>query len=133
MAEQHLHQEVTKAVITVPAGFTDEQKLATLQAGQLAGLQVLDLTTDLIAAAISYMYEAIDPVKVLLVMSVGGGSYDVSIVSRSDKIEKSDSYGSTDLGGQDMDSALFEFYSAKLNASKLGMKKRHHFYSFKNV
>ena len=124
MAEQHLHQEVTRAVITVPAGFTDEQKLATLQARQLAGLQVLDLITDPIAAAISYMYEAIDPVKVLLVVSVGGGSYDVSIVSRSDKIEKSDSYGSTDLGGQDMDSALFEFYSAKLNASKLGMKKR---------
>ncbi|KAL5506116.1 hypothetical protein EMCRGX_G007689 [Ephydatia muelleri] len=128
MAENYLQREVTMAVITVPECFTSEQKLATIEAGSLAGLKVLDIITDPMAAAISYVSEAVDPGKVLLVLSVGGGSCDVSILSlESGKIEKHDSFGRTDLGGQDIDAAICEHYISKLKSSKYELDKKQYF------
>ena len=124
IAEKHLHREVRMAVITVPAHFTNDQKLATLQAGELAGLQVLDLITDPVAAAISYASEELNPRNVLLVVSVGGGWYDVSVVSlKNGKVERCDSFGSMDVGGQDVDAALFAYFITKNAVSDLGMDK----------
>ena len=121
MAESHLQREVEKAVLTVPECFTKQQKEATLLAGTLAGLKVLDIITDPMAAAISYAHasEVVGNGKsaCILVLSVGGGFYDVSTVSlKDDKITTLYTTGSADLGGQDIDAALFEYFSTKIKA-----------------
>ena len=119
MAESHLKREIKKAVLTVPECFTEQQRKATLLAGTLAGLEVLDIISDPMAAAISYLHasEAVDAGKnaCILVLSVGGGSYDVSIVSlKDDNITTLYKTGSANLGGQDFDAALCEFFSKKM-------------------
>ena len=78
-AQTHLGQEITKAVITVPAFFTDNQRQATRQAGEIAGLEVVRIVNEPTAAALTYEPDS-DVSKQLLIYDLGGGTFDVSIV-----------------------------------------------------
>ncbi len=79
-AEKHLGQEVSEAVITVPAYFSDLQRKATIHAGQLAGFQVRRFINDPTAAAIAYGLHELKKERVALVFDLGGGTFDVSIL-----------------------------------------------------
>src|SRR5450755_3351376 len=100
--------EVTKAVITVPAYFNDDQRSATREAGELAGLEVVRILNEPTAASLTY-----DPKNTelhrILVYDLGGGTFDVSIVQAQEGvIEVLSSHGDTQLGGDDFDELLFK-------------------------
>ena len=80
IAEGHLSVAVSKAVITVPAYFSDAQRLATKEAGELAGLEVVKIINEPTAAALAYGVESTEK-KHILVYDLGGGTFDVSVVS----------------------------------------------------
>ncbi|MEI7954846.1 MAG: Hsp70 family protein [Verrucomicrobiota bacterium] len=108
-AEAHLGQAVTQAVITVPAFFNERQRLATQDAGQLAGLEVLRIINEPTAAALAYGAGQAAGLKheTLLVYDLGGGTFDVSVVRVEDGIvEVRASHGDINLGGDDFDEAL---------------------------
>lgn len=112
VAEAFLGQSVTEAVITVPAYFNDAQRQATKDAGIIAGLDVKRIINEPTAAAIAY---GLDKVKAgeeknILVFDLGGGTFDVSILTIEDGIfEVKASAGDTHLGGEDFDNELVEF------------------------
>jgi molecular chaperone DnaK len=107
-AETHLGQEITKAVITVPAFFTDNQRQATRQAGEIAGLEVVRIVNEPTAAALTYESDS-DVSKRLLVYDLGGGTFDVSIVQiEQGVVEVLSSHGDTQLGGDDFDQLLLD-------------------------
>jgi molecular chaperone DnaK len=105
-AERHLGQPVSRAVITVPANFTDSQRQATKQAGELAGLKVLRILNEPTAAALAYGYgKALD--ACLAIYDLGGGTFDVTVLQIRDKIfEVLATGGDSFLGGDDFDRAL---------------------------
>ncbi len=108
-AEAHLGQAVTQAVITVPAFFNERQRLATQDAGRLAGLEVLRIINEPTAAALAYGAGQAAGFKheTLLVYDLGGGTFDVSVVRVEDGIvEVRASHGDINLGGDDFDEAL---------------------------
>jgi molecular chaperone DnaK (HSP70) len=108
LAEQHLGCQVTKAVITVPAYFSDQQRQATYEAGQIAGLEVVRMINEPTAAALAYEIEQ-KIEKKILVYDLGGGTFDVSIVSISEQItEVLSSHGNNHLGGDDFDNKIRE-------------------------
>ncbi len=105
-AETHLGQDITKAVITVPAFFTDNQRQATRQAGEIAGLEVVRIINEPTAAALTYEPDS-DVNKRLLIYDLGGGTFDVSIVQiERGVVEVLSSHGDTHLGGDDFDQLL---------------------------
>ena len=107
-AEAHLGCPVTKAVITVPAYFSDAQRQATRDAGQLAGLEVARIINEPTAAALSYEVDHKEP-KNILVYDLGGGTFDVSVVRLAqDVTEVLSSHGNNHLGGDDFDAKLAE-------------------------
>ncbi len=107
-AERALGQRVTKAVITVPAYFKDAQRQATREAGELAGLEVARIVNEPTAAALTYDPNPAQRER-LLVYDLGGGTFDVSIVQIEEGVvEVLASQGNTQLGGDDMDRALFD-------------------------
>src|SRR5207244_1284153 len=79
-AEAHFGQPATRAVITVPAYFNDQQRKATIHAGRIAGLQVERIFNEPTAAALAYGFHEAHDDKVLLIFDLGGGTFDVSIV-----------------------------------------------------
>lgn len=108
-AQQQLSQPVRKAVITVPAFFNDTQRQATVEAGRIAGLDVVRILNEPTAASLCY-----DPnhreLRRTLVYDLGGGTFDVSIVQAQDGvIEVLASHGDTHLGGDDFDDALMRY------------------------
>ncbi|MCE9534062.1 MAG: Hsp70 family protein [Planctomycetes bacterium] len=106
-AAKFLGQDVKKAVITVPAYFNDAQRQATIEAGQLAGLEVLRILNEPTAAALTYDPKQTDGLRVL-VYDLGGGTFDVSIVhTEGGVVEVLSSNGDTQLGGDDFDELLF--------------------------
>ena len=108
-AEAHLGHPVTQAVITVPAFFNESQRLATQDAGRLAGLEVLRIINEPTAAALAYgAGQSADAMhETLLVYDLGGGTFDVSVVRVEDGIvEVRASHGDIHLGGDDFDEAL---------------------------
>ena len=108
-AEAHLGHAVTQAVITVPAFFNERQRLATQDAGKLAGLEVLRIINEPTAAALAYGAGQSADLKqeTLLVYDLGGGTFDVSVVRVEDGIvEVRASHGDIHLGGDDFDEAL---------------------------
>ena len=108
IAETSLGHSVEKAVITVPAYFSDKQRLATKEAGQIAGLDVVRMINEPTAAALAYEVHG-DNEKKVLVYDLGGGTFDVSIVSVSSQItEVLSSHGNNQLGGDDFDNKLKE-------------------------
>src|SRR5512132_604698 len=105
-AEDHLGQEVTEAVITVPAYFNDAQRQATKDAGRIAGLEVLRLVNEPTAASLAY---GLDKRKegVVAVYDLGGGTFDISILKLHEGIfEVLATNGDTHLGGDDIDNRL---------------------------
>ena len=108
-AEAHLGHPVTQAVITVPAFFNERQRIATQDAGRLAGLEVLRIINEPTAAALAYGAGQAVGLKheTLLVYDLGGGTFDVSVVRVEDGIvEVRASHGDIHLGGDDFDEAL---------------------------
>ncbi len=105
-AERHLGQVVSKAVITVPANFTDAQRQATKHAGELAGLKVLRILNEPTAAALAYGFgKSLD--ARLAIYDLGGGTFDVTVLAIRDKIfEVLATGGDSFLGGDDFDRAL---------------------------
>ncbi|OQW94965.1 MAG: heat-shock protein Hsp70, partial [Beggiatoa sp. IS2] len=108
IAEDYLKQPVQKAVITVPAYFSDAQRQATREAGKIAGLDVVRVINEPTAAAL--VYEAAQKEhKRVLVYDLGGGTFDVSVVSiEEDVVEVVASHGNNHLGGDDFDQKLVE-------------------------
>ena len=106
-AEAHLDREVTRAVITVPAYFNDDQRKATIRAGQMSGLQVERIINEPTAAAIAYGLHQNDDDKVVVVFDLGGGTFDVSVVEMFDgAVEVRSSSGESFLGGEDFTRAM---------------------------
>ncbi len=109
IAEQHLGQTVSKAVITVPAYFSDAQRLATREAGEIAGLEVVRMINEPTAAALAYDANQSDP-KRMLVFDLGGGTFDVSVVNiEAGVVEVLSSHGDNQLGGDDFDQQIIEY------------------------
>ena len=112
-AEEYLGQEVTQAVITCPAYFTDAQRKATRDAGRIAGLEVLRIINEPTAAALAYGVDKDDD-QTILVYDLGGGTFDVSIleiylVDDQPQIEVKATSGDNRLGGDDFDEVVIEW------------------------
>ncbi len=106
-AENFLGEEVTQAVITVPAYFTDAQRQATKDAGTIAGLEVLRIINEPTAAALAFGLEKQDQEQLILVFDLGGGTFDVSILQLGDGVfEVKATCGNNHLGGDDFDNAI---------------------------
>ena len=111
-AEEYLGEPVTDAVITVPAYFNDSQRQATKDAGAIAGLNVLRIINEPTAAAIAYgLNNSSTTEKNVLIFDLGGGTFDVSLLSIDDGIfEVKATAGDTHLGGEDFDSRLVNYF-----------------------
>ncbi len=108
-AEDYFGEEITEAVITVPAYFNDAQRSATKEAGQIAGLTVRRIINEPTAAALAYGFGK-DKESSLVVFDLGGGTFDVSIVMlRGGVFEVVATYGDNLLGGEDFDRAILDF------------------------
>jgi molecular chaperone DnaK len=112
-AENYLGQDVTQAVITVPAYFTDAQRQATKDAGTIAGLEVLRIINEPTAAALSYGLDKQDQEQSVLVFDLGGGTFDVSVLQLGDGVfEVKSTSGNNHLGGDDFDTVLVRWLMA---------------------
>ena len=110
-AEAYLGQQVTQAVITVPAYFNDAQRQATKDAGKIAGLEVLRIINEPTAAALAYGLDK-KGAGTIAVYDLGGGTFDVSILEIGDGVfEVKSTNGDTFLGGEDFDMRLVEYFS----------------------
>ena len=108
-AEAYLGQPVTEAVITVPAYFTDSQRQATKDAGQIAGLTVKRIINEPTAAALSYGIDKEDDQRVM-VYDLGGGTFDVSIIEMGDGVQQVlATAGNNRLGGDDFDQCIMKY------------------------
>ena len=109
-AEKYLGQEVTKAVITVPAYFNDAQRQATKDAGKIAGLEVLRIINEPTAASLAYGLDKKKTSKKIAVYDLGGGTFDVSILELGDGVfEVKSTNGDTFLGGEDFDNTIVDY------------------------
>lgn len=122
IAEAQLCQTITKAVVTVPAYFSDAQRQATKDAGKLAGLDVLRVINEPTAAAIAYGLDKTDkPESNILVFDLGGGTFDVSILNLSHGVfTVRATGGNTHLGGEDFDNNLVRHVMDKAGLTNLG-------------
>eukprot|EP00833_Pecoramyces_ruminatium_P012583 jgi/Orpsp1_1/1186615/evm.model.d7180000051974.1 len=112
MVENYIGEEINNAIITVPANFNDSQRQATMDAGRIAGLNVLRLINDSAAAAFTYCQNNItNNEKKILIFDLGGGKLDVSILFINGKnIKIKATAGDTHLGGRDFDNTLINYY-----------------------
>jgi len=109
IAEKHLGRSITKAVITVPAFFSDHQRQATREAGAIAGLEVARIINEPTAATLVYESDHKGSKK-LLVYDLGGGTFDVSVVElQDDVVEVIASHGNNQLGGDDFDDLIEDY------------------------
>ena len=109
-AEKYLGQEVSKAVITVPAYFNDAQRQATKDAGKIAGLEVLRIINEPTAASLAYGLDKKKINKKIAVYDLGGGTFDVSILELGDGVfEVKSTNGDTFLGGEDFDNTIVNY------------------------
>jgi molecular chaperone DnaK len=112
-AEAYLGEEITKAVITVPAYFDDNQRQATKDAGRIAGLEVLRIINEPTAAALAYGLEK-EGERKLAVYDFGGGTFDITIMEVGDGVfEVLSTNGDTQLGGKDLDKAVQDWIIAE--------------------
>lgn len=130
-AEAYLGEKVTEAVITVPAYFTDAQRQATKDAGQIAGLTVKRIINEPTAAALSYGIDKENDQKVM-VYDLGGGTFDVSIIEMGDGVQQVlSTAGNNKLGGDDFDQRIIDWMIAEfkkvegidLSADKMAMQR----------
>lgn len=131
-AESYLGEEVTKAVITVPAYFTDAQRQATKDAGIIAGLDVLRIINEPTAAALAYGLEKAEEDQKIMVYDLGGGTFDVSILELGSGVfEVLATNGNNHLGGDDFDERIIDWMvdefkkqnSIDLKKDKLAMQR----------
>ncbi|MER6072682.1 molecular chaperone DnaK [Streptomyces sp. NPDC001817] len=116
-AEAYLGEDVTDAVITVPAYFDDSQRQATKEAGEIAGLKVLRIINEPTAAALAYGLDRGDE-QTVLVFDLGGGTFDVSLLEIGDGvIEVKATNGDTHLGGDDWDQRIVEYLVKRFKGS----------------
>ncbi|NPV26862.1 MAG: molecular chaperone DnaK [Firmicutes bacterium] len=116
-AEAYLGEPVTKAVITVPAYFTDAQRQATKDAGKIAGLEVLRIINEPTAAALAYGLDKQED-QTILVFDLGGGTFDVSILELGDGVfEVKATSGNNRLGGDDFDDRIIEYLVSEFKKS----------------
>lgn len=123
-AEDYLGEEVTEAVITVPAYFNDAQRQATKDAGKIAGLNVPRIINEPTAAALAYGLDKKENVRVA-VYDLGGGTFDVSILELGDGVfEVKSTNGDTHLGGDDFDLAIINFLADRFSEDNAGADLR---------
>jgi len=117
-AESYLGEDVTDAVITVPAYFEDAQRQATKEAGQIAGLNVLRIVNEPTAAALAYGLEKGEQEQTILVFDLGGGTFDVSLLEIGDGVvEVVATAGDNSLGGDDWDQRIVDWLAEKFQQS----------------
>ncbi|RUS73741.1 hypothetical protein EGW08_018502 [Elysia chlorotica] len=120
IAEEYLGKKITNAVVTVPAYFNDAQRQATKDAGTIAGLNVMRIINEPTAAAIAYGLDKKDGEKNILVFDLGGGTFDVSLLTIDNGVfEVVSTNGDTHLGGEDFDQRVMEHF-IKLYKKKKG-------------
>ena len=116
-AEDYLGQEVTEAVVTVPAYFSDSQRQATKEAGEIAGLKVRRIINEPTAAALAYGLDKKDSDMKVAVYDLGGGTFDISILELGDGVfEVKSTNGDTHLGGDDFDHVLIDYMAEAFKA-----------------
>jgi molecular chaperone DnaK len=116
-AESYLGEDVTDAVITVPAYFEDAQRQATKEAGQIAGLNVLRIVNEPTAAALAYGLDKGEKEQTILVFDLGGGTFDVSLLEIGDGVvEVRATSGDNHLGGDDWDQRIVDWLVEKFKA-----------------
>ncbi len=109
-AEDYLGQEVTEAVITVPAYFNDSQRQATKEAGEIAGLKVRRIINEPTAASLAYGLDKKNKDMRIAVFDLGGGTFDISILELGDGVfEVKSTHGDTHLGGDDFDNTIIDW------------------------
>ncbi len=118
-AEDYLGQDVTGAVITVPAYFNDSQRQATKEAGEIAGLKVERIINEPTAAALAYGLDKKDSDQKIVVFDFGGGTHDVSILELGDGVfEVLATDGDTHLGGDDVDSKIINWLAEEFKSEE---------------
>ena len=124
-AEDYLGQEVTEAVVTVPAYFNDAQRQATKEAGEIAGLTIKRIINEPTAAALAYGLDKKNIEQKVVVFDFGGGTHDVSILELGDGVfEVLSTDGDTHLGGDDVDEAIINWLSEEFKKDEgLDLKK----------
>lgn len=124
-AEDYLGQEVTEAVITVPAYFSDAQRQATKEAGEIAGLKVKRIVNEPTAAALAYGLDKTDKDMKIAVFDLGGGTFDISILELGDGVfEVKSTNGDTHLGGDDFDQVVIDWLAQEfLNDEGVDLRK----------
>ncbi|RDW75233.1 glucose-regulated protein-like protein [Coleophoma cylindrospora] len=116
VAESYLGKKVTHAVVTVPAYFNDNQRQATKDAGTIAGLNVLRIVNEPTAAAIAYGLDKTEGERQIIVYDLGGGTFDVSLLSIDRGVfEVLSTAGDTHLGGEDFDQRVINYFAKKYN------------------
>ena len=121
-AEDYLRQEVTEAVITVPAYFSDSQRQATKEAGKIAGLDVKRIINEPTAAALAYGLDKKNKNMKVAVYDLGGGTFDISILELGDGVfEVKSTNGDTHLGGDDFDQVVIDWLASEFAAENGGM------------
>ena len=121
-AEAYLGDTVTKAVITVPAYFNDAQRQATKDAGKIAGLEVMRIINEPTAAALAYGIDKTEKEQTILVFDLGGGTFDVSILSLADgTFEVLSTNGDTMLGGDDFDNKIINWLAEEFRKQNPGI------------
>ena len=118
-AEDYLGQEVTEAVITVPAYFSDSQRQATKEAGQIAGLEVKRIVNEPTAAALAYGLDKANKDMKIAVFDLGGGTFDISILEFGGGVfEVLSTNGDTHLGGDDFDQVIIDWLAAEFKSRR---------------
>ena len=121
-AEDYLRQEVTEAVITVPAYFSDSQRQATKEAGKIAGLDVKRIINEPTAAALAYGLDKKNKNMKVAVYDLGGGTFDISIMELGDGVfEVKSTNGDTHLGGDDFDQKIIDWLDQEFAAENSGI------------
>lgn len=117
-AEDYLGQSVTEAVITVPAYFSDSQRQATKEAGEIAGLKVRRIINEPTAAALAYGLDKKNTEQKIAVYDLGGGTFDISILELGDGVfEVKSTNGDTHLGGDDFDHVIIDWLAEEFKSS----------------
>ena len=121
-AEDYLRQDVTEAVITVPAYFSDSQRQATKEAGKIAGLDVKRIINEPTAAALAYGLDKKNKNMKVAVYDLGGGTFDISILELGDGVfEVKSTNGDTHLGGDDFDQVIIDWLAGEFASENGGM------------
>lgn len=124
-AEDYLGQEVTEAVITVPAYFSDSQRQATKEAGEIAGLKVKRIINEPTAAALAYGLDKQHKDTKVAVFDLGGGTFDISILELGDGVfEVKSTNGDTHLGGDDFDQKIIDWLADEFKTENSGLDLR---------